>query len=352
MNKQNRSGETITKELLHELLPVIYDAEATEDARSTRMAERAKKRLYEAAYPLIVDISRKEYERRKQWNSMSTMDDLIQDGSIGFFKALNGFNLDAMGASATHYLGQWILVTMRRGAESFDHDFQVGHDQGQKFRKIRAIRGRLVNENGVEPSDTEIVSASQTHGNEFSGAYLGSKNRPVSVAGVSLADISEERLYRQRFGSIERLDVENNYEDGSPGIQVASTGIDPGDQVAEWDASGQLQTLVTACLHVMNVSDVDRDIICRHYGLAPYSESASLRAISRDLNVSRDRISTIIRRFNDTIKAPGGVLYQLLNRMTSDDRDALGVMWLWEQLLPITHQDSSLADSSSKETSS
>jgi len=336
MTQQPTSGELITKELLFELMPVIQHTSDDSDAVSARRAERAKQRLYAAAYPLIVDIARKEYQRRQQWNSAASMDDLIQDGSIGLFKALSGFDLDAMGSSATHYLGQWILVSMRRGAESLDHDFQIGHDQGQKFRKIRAIRSRLHGELGREPSIAEIVEASQESGHQFSGTYLGAKNRSSRSSGVSENDVREEIAYRERVGTLERVDATAAGDEDGPGVQLVDMSADPGELVAEDDSHEQVRALVSIVIATLDIEDTDRDIIARHYGLAPYSSASSLRAIARDLDINRDRVGSVVRHFNDALKQPGGVLFELLDSMSSDDRTALGVDEMWEQLLPVS----------------
>lgn len=347
MTQNNQSGEIITKELLHELLPIIRregDAESTPRVRKD--VERAKQRLYAAAYPLIVDIARKEYARRQQWNSVVTMEDLIQDGSVGLFKALSGFDLSAMGGSATHYLGQWILVNMRRGAESFDHDFQIGTDQAQKFRRIRAIRSRLSNDLGYEPNDEQVVEASLQSGHAFSGTYLGRKNPSATSNGVTLADVKQEREYREKFGSVERLDATFAHGDDYEGsIQIADDSADPADLISEFDSTEQMRALISIVLKTMNVDAIERDIISRHYGLSPHEDPCSLRSIARDLDLSRDRVARVIRHFNDTVKEPGGILFQLLDSMTGEDRYALDVQWIWEQLIPVSQP----ADISHKE---
>lgn len=327
------SGEFITAELLHELVPVIQ-AQGTQH-HSQAEIEQAKLRLYRAAYPLLVDIAAREYRRRQQWSSHSSMDDLIQDGSIGFFKALSGFDLAAMGASATHYLGQWMLVAMRRGAESLDHDFQVGQDQGQKFRRIRAIRARLSNELGRDASDDEVIAASSGDGRLYASAMLGKKSRSGSGAELTDKDLDDERAYRERVGMLDRLDAASADPDQWAPEPISDTP-EPGDVVADMDAIGHMQVLVRAVIRQLKFDEFQTDVIERHYGLSPYSEPQSLRSISRDLEVNRDRIGRVIRQFNEALKRPGGVLFSLLDQMSSDDREALDVGWLWEKLVPWT----------------
>lgn len=348
MKQNNQPGETITKDLLHELLPIIrMEHDSGSPTRAKKDAERAKQRLYAAAYPLIVEIARKEFSRRQQWQSMVTMEDLIQDGSVGLFKALSGFDLTAMGGSATHYLGQWILVNMRRGAEGLDHDFQIGVDQAQKFRKIRAIRGRLHNELGYEPTDEQVVEASLEAGHSFSGTYLGPKNPSPTSKGVTLLDVQQEREYSERFGSVERIDASFTQGDDFEGtIQLADAESDPADIITDVDSNEQMKALISIVIRTMEIEDDEKDIIARHYGLSPHEESHSLRAIARDMDWSRDRVARVIRQFNEAVKTPGGVLFQLLDAMSGDDRHALDVQWIWEQVVPVSTQADTLDEES------
>jgi DNA-directed RNA polymerase sigma subunit (sigma70/sigma32) len=167
----------LTVELLQESIPIMRAGEAAQETldasknlndakrralrKAVRDGEKAKEQLFNSALPLIKAIAKKEYNRRQQWGSQILMDDLIQDATIGFFKGLRIFDVSEIKKSATNYLGQWMLSEMRRAAEGMDNDLQVGHDAGERYRRIRAIRSRLAGELGREPTDQEIVTASK-----------------------------------------------------------------------------------------------------------------------------------------------------------------------------------------------
>jgi DNA-directed RNA polymerase sigma subunit (sigma70/sigma32) len=167
----------LTVELLEIHIPILREGEKADEVLRTKQGKlsekqvrglrrlvkegaRSKEILFNSALPLIRTISQKEYRRRSQWGSAIPLDDLMQDAIVGFFKGLRIFELTAARKSATNYLGQWMLSEMRRAAESMDNDLQVGHDAGERFRKIRAIRSRLYNDLNREPTDEEIVDAS------------------------------------------------------------------------------------------------------------------------------------------------------------------------------------------------
>jgi len=232
---QKVDSTRLTVELLRELVPVVQEGQSAADKLSdassnneatkssthrelhkkVRDGERAKEALFNAALPLIRTIAQKEYRRRQQWGSQIPMDDLMQDAIIGFFKGLRIFDTSAINKSATNYLGQWMLSEMRRAAEAMDHDLQVGHDAGERYRRIRAIRSRLASELGREPTDEEIVEASKKPEYVVRPGMVGkatnAKNH--SIKGLTLEQVQDEKENRERVGSTARFSSSSSESD-------------------------------------------------------------------------------------------------------------------------------------------
>lgn len=363
------ANNKLTVELLVEHIPIIREAEKAESIISTKKDKlsdkqlrglrvlikngaRSKETLFNSALPLIKTISQKEYRRRAQWKSTIPLDDLMQDAIVGFFKGLRIFDITASRKSATNYLGQWMLSEMRRAAEAMDNDLQVGHDAGERFRKIRAIRGRLYNDLNRDPTDEEIVTASNdtTYNSKpgLVGRVSASGNKPK---GVTLEQIKEEREMRSRMGTAIRLGVASENDDGSGSVEPGEISLDrtiggeqnsddskPNDLsdpavIFESQASGEMiASLVSKLLIHLELPEQQSEIISRKFGLSPYEKESSAREISRVMGIHREKIARVLNAFQAEILTPGGALHKILKNVDYEDLSNLGLGWLSDSL--------------------
>lgn len=363
------SNNKLTVELLKQHIPIIREAEKAEEIIKTKKDKltekqtrdlrhlikegaKSKEILFNSALPLIKTISQKEYRRRAQWNSTIPLDDLMQDAIVGFFKGLRIFDLDASKKSATNYLGQWMLSEMRRAAESMDNDLQVGHDAGERFRKIRAIRSRLYNDLNREPTDEEIVAASNDLSYTAKPGLVGrvgsADNKPK---GVTLEQVKEEREMRNRMGSTIRLGASTDSEDqgsSGEGNELAVDRIAGGDVnvddsapndlsdpavIFESQAGGEMiAALVGKLLIHLELPEQQSEIISRKFGLAPYEKESSAREISRVMGIHREKIARVLNAFQAEILTPGGALHKIIKNIDYEDLSNLGLGWLSDTL--------------------
>jgi len=355
----------LTVEMLSEEIPKVRAGEeAAEDlargirgVRKQRTAqdvveegERAKERLFGAALPLIKTVASREWRRRQQWGSQVTLEDLTQEAIVGFFKGLSGFKPEAMRRSATNYLGQWMLVEMRRSAEVMDHDLQVGHDAGERFRRVRALRSRLVSELGREPTDEEISAASRDPNYVTRPGMVGRAPKkgeaPATGKGLTVEQVAEERLSRSRLGHMARLISETNDDESKPGTydqeRVASKtadntdllGADPAELAADAASTRAIAVIVEQTIIRMRLPDQQREVIARRFGLHPYEEEASAREISRFMGVHRERVTKILTAFNQEMTRQGGVFHEVVASVPEEDLLALGLGWVMDTLGP------------------
>lgn len=352
----DESKSRLSLALLSELLPAVREGEEAKEllvqegslssvereryASLVRAGENAKERLFLAALPLIRLIATKEWRRRQQWSSKVSVEDLIQEATVGFLKGLSSFNLDAMRSSSTNYLGQWMLVEVRRAAESLDHDMQVGHEAGERFRKIRAIRSRLVGELGREPTDQEIVDASTDSSFVSGGTKLGRvADGGRAPKGVTLDQVAEERNTRGRVGHVPRFgSIEDNDSGAGGGAwqvdlgRVSSTSTskegfdqDPADVVSDMVVPTAFADLLAKLFNEIGLGEEQRLIISMRYGLPPHKEAMSARKISNMTKVHRERVSKVLAAFTAEMSLPNGHFHRILSTMPEEDVEAVNM---------------------------
>lgn len=355
------SKQRLTVVMLQEEIPVVRAGEAAEErlAKATkrmsdttrlklqaevRAGQDAKERLFAAALPLIRTVATKEWTRRQQWGSQVPLDDLFQEATIGFLKGIASFRPEAIGKSATNYIGQWMLVETRRAAEVLDHDLQVGHDAGERFRRVRALRTRLATEYGREPTDEEIASASRNPNYVTRPGLVGKAPKEGEQAavgkGLTLQQIREERAWRTRVGRVGRFATaeetnEDSHAHTSYGLvdptratspRDDGTTNDPAQSVTDLGANDAIAALLTAAMNLLELPNEQREIIARRYGLPPHEET-SAREIARQLGMQRDRVSRIVTAFQQEMVRPGGTFHLIVRNMNPDDLHDIGLGW-------------------------
>lgn len=362
------ASSRLSVELLEAKVPVLRQGEAAEKAmresssgslspeqiRKLRLlakeGARAKEALFNAALPLIRNIAQKEYRRRSQWGSAIPLDDLMQDAIVGFFKGLRIFDLEASKKSATNYLGQWMLSEMRRAAESMDNDLQIGHDAGERFRKIRAIRSRLYNDLNREATDEEIVDASNNPNYTMKPGLVGRVSASTSKVpkGVTLEQVLEEKEMRNRTGSAIRIGVGSEDEESSGSDELSEDRINLTDKGEDFDtltslsdpaliiesdmANSAIAGLVARLLISLELPEQQSEIIARKFGLPPYEAEASAREISRIMGIHREKIARVLNAFQTEILTPGGSLHRIIKDIHYEDLASLELGWLHDTL--------------------
>lgn len=372
----SRAAENrLTVDMLSTEIPIIREGEAAQQeldsnsrispkkrqelANKVRASQKAKERLFAAALPLIRTVAVREYRRRQQWGSRVPMDDLMQEAIVGFFKGIAGFKTESIRKSATNYLGQWMLVEMRRAAEVMDHDLQVGHDAGERFRRVRALRSRLVNDLGREPTDEEISEASRNSDYVTRPGMVGKApttgEQPKTGKGLTVNQVAEERNSRDRVGQVARMAnlTDGDQESSGHGHGVVDEGriigsvegelstFDPAEIAAETQSTAVISGLVSRVLIEIRLPEMQHEVISRRYGLSPYEEEASARSIAKVMGIHRERVSRILTAFTAEMTTSGGPFHRIVAELSSDDLSALGLAWLEEALGP---WDSRLGD--------
>lgn len=226
--------------------------------RRIKASEEAIDRLLRCNLRLVAKIAMRYLPHARHL----TFDDLLQEGRIGLFKAIERFDRNCQGRLST-YAVWWIRQSIQRALADQDRMIRLPvHvvDQLYRLRKtyewLRCIHGR-------EPDDTELANA----------------------LGVSLAKVRSLQRVAQHYASIDR--PVGSDSDTPLGELIADDREDGPDFICE-------QQLLRAALRkvLSHLSIRERDILEQRYGLID-GETHTLEEIGQKLGLTRERIRQI-----------------------------------------------------------
>lgn len=360
-SSQGNAAEKITLEGLAIHVPKIHLATEAEEVLKSNpelpFAERRKldRMIYEGAeskeylillaIPLIKTLAIVEHRRREAWGTRVTVEDLVSEGIVGFLKGLNKYNPDGNHKSATNYLGQWIISAMKRNVEELDHDFSVPYETIERWRKIRAIRSRLSNELGRDPSDQEIVDEAnnpQIYGDQMLGRVEKREATSASAARrkLQVRHIEEERENASRTGVFLGEEYGQGTDEDSAGSTIDTSGAydvtkdEYGSREATIEgverksAEEALQEVIRKTLDRMRIASTQADIIRRKYGLEPYDEPQKLKDISTETSVPKHKVTKIVEEFSKALTTPHSEFHEIVASMSHDERESVNLSYV------------------------
>ena len=98
-------------------------------------------------------------------------------------------------------------------------------------------------------------------------------------------------------------------------------------QVIEDAAREGLTRLMLEAFNLMGLPMAQREVISRRYGLPPHEKEQSVRDISRDMNLYRDKVSKVIDAFTAEMARPGGAFHRACGHWSEEDLADLGLGW-------------------------
>jgi len=219
-----------------------------------RRGKRAKGRMAEANLRLVVMIAQKYIYKNPGCGI--TIDDLVQEGSIGLMRAVDKFD-PTRGYKFSTYAFWWIKQGITRYLHQKSRMIRPPHHIAEKVFQINKVTHHLCNTLGRRPTLDELAE------------------------GLGMTRV-EFDLMRDRAVGVKSLD-EMVVEDGSSLLEMIGAGTND-EQLQDIHQSMHLERLKDC---IARLEPKERDMLVKRYGLDghhphTYTEIAALYDVSRE----------------------------------------------------------------------
>jgi len=256
---QNTPAVDVTRVYFNELGKsklLTADEEKIYGKRVLRGDEEARKIMIESNLRLVVKIS------RRYLNRGLPILDLIEEGNLGLIRAVEKFDPDR-GFRFSTYATWWIRQTIERSIMN-------------QTRTIR-LPIHIVKEMNIYIKAQRILTQTLDHepSAEDIAAYL---DKPVKVV-ANMLKLNER---------VTSVDVPAGKDNDKPLVDSISDdeSYSPDKLLQEEDMKKNVTNWV------YQLSDKQREVVCRRYGLCGY-ENSTLEQVAQELGVTRERVRQI-----------------------------------------------------------
>ncbi|HXI16999.1 MAG TPA: RNA polymerase sigma factor RpoD/SigA [Chloroflexota bacterium] len=224
--------------------------------------EKARRRLIESNLRLVVSVARRYLAQAGRAGHAMDMGDLIQEGNIGLFKAVEKFDPDR-GFRFSTYAYWWIRQAITRAIADRGRTIRLPVHVGEQLSKLSEASVRLEQLFGREPSPEELAVDLKV---------------PVSQITELITSARSPASLDQRRSSD---------DDDGDGTALGDILSDPVVTAPEVEAErDERRAAVDEALRLLNPRE--RDVVALRYGMQDGQER-SLAEVGRVLGVSRER---------------------------------------------------------------
>jgi|GEM_PF-370441 len=219
-------------------------------------------------------------------------DDLYQEGMLGLWRAIKGFDLE-MNTGLSTYATYWIRQAISRAIADQEQTIRVPVHRFDKINRLRVATNELTSELERVPNELEIAERL----NLISSHLLGQIQATIENGESLSLDINyqvdqavKQVRKLQQYANMQPVSLDQPVgmnEEESLGEFIPDTKTDSVEEIVE---KRILQYEIARILQ--SLTERQRYVIISRFGLG-YSEEMTLEAIGQNLNLTRERIRQI-----------------------------------------------------------
>lgn len=238
-----------------ELATMVMMARDSTDDKIIRLGREARDRLIVANLRLVVSVAKKF-----TYSNVSLMD-LIQDGTMGLMRAVDGYQVDK-GFKFSTYATWWIIQSISRSIANNSRTIRIPVHVYDTLSKILRFKRNYVDEHGMEP-DIQTVS---------------------KIIGISIVTLKMINIYIE-----DTLSLDNPIGDGDSTLKDLTEDTNNPDP-EEYNKIKELEEYVIEILQVLN--EREQTIIKMKFGIE--SDEQTLEEIGKYFGISKQRVGQIL----------------------------------------------------------
>ena len=238
-----------------ELATMVMMARDSTDDKIIKLGREARDRLIVANLRLVVSVAKKY-----TYSNVSLMD-LIQDGTMGLMRAVDGYQVDK-GFKFSTYATWWIIQSISRSIANNSRTIRIPVHVYDTLSKILRFKRNYVDEHGMEP-DIQTVS---------------------KIIGISIVTLKMINIYIE-----DTLSLDNPIGDGDSTLKDLTEDTNNPDP-EEYNKIKELEEYVIEILQVLN--EREQTIIKMKFGIE--SDEQTLEEIGKYFGISKQRVGQIL----------------------------------------------------------